>query len=145
MTPSPKMDKTENKAGMDEILIGSRLADFVALHPDRDRSGEFIYTEVEVRCQGFSARTGGPFFAEGFSKLAGELDEILRTLKGSARAATLEEQLDMTFTGDGRGHVTVEGVAVSDPARTARLSFKFEIDQTYLPDVVAALRKVQVR
>jgi len=68
-----------------------------------------------------------------------ELLELYRNLNGEANLPQSYENLRVSLTGDGLGHVTVRADAVAGDCMDIRLSFNFRIDQTQLPDVIAAV------
>lgn len=54
----------------------------------------------------------------------------------------MEPGISVALTGDGRGHVTVDGEARSDFVKPTQLFFHFTIDQTYLAGIANALGAV---
>lgn len=54
----------------------------------------------------------------------------------------MEPNITLTLTGDGKGHITVEGVARNNFASATELVFDFTIDQTYLKDIADCLYAV---
>jgi hypothetical protein len=62
-----------------------------------------------------------------------------RTLEGGATFTTMEGQLSVTLSGDGKGHVHVQGTAADEPGTGNRLEFGFDVDQTYLPGIAETL------
>jgi len=73
-------------------------------------------------------------FADGIRRLRHDL-------VGIAALNPIEPNITVTLTGDGKGHITVEGVA-REFARGTELAFEFTIDQTYLKEIADSLSAV---
>jgi hypothetical protein len=72
--------------------------------------------------------------------LAEDLQSLNIALSGTIRFESLDQFLFLTFTGDGKGHVAVEGKAQSDTSINNVLLLSLELDQTDLPGVIDGLR-----
>ena len=72
-------------------------------------------------------------------RFAQEIDALRRKLSGTAELNPLEPNLRLALTGDGKGHVRVDGTARIHFDTGTRLDFSFEIDQTFLADIAQAL------
>jgi hypothetical protein len=70
---------------------------------------------------------------------AQEIRELHRSLTGRAELQPIEPNLILTLTGDGKGHVAVEGEATNHFERATALQFRFDIDQTFLMRIAEAL------
>jgi hypothetical protein len=68
-----------------------------------------------------------------------EIRTLHRDLTGTAELQPREPNLILTLTGDGKGHVEVEGEAINHFERGTRLHFRFDIDQTFLMGIAEAL------
>ena len=66
-------------------------------------------------------------------------------LAGTAEFSTMESQIELLLRGDGIGHVSVEGTVFDQAGVGNKLSFRLEIDQTYLPQIVRSLDDVLQR
>jgi len=82
---------------------------------------------------------------DDFVRFLGDLDEALRSLKGTAVFTTLEAGLKLEITFNAAGHANVFGTIQSQlsvvPSRTG-LDFSFETDQSFLSYTVEGLRAV---
>jgi len=104
--------------------------------------GNWLRSEVRIQAGGFSAGFEASFRAEEFARFLGELEALYTSLNGVAAFTTLEEQLKLELTGDGKGHVEVRGQA-RDVAGTGHLlRFRLHTDQTLLSAVLADLRRL---
>jgi hypothetical protein len=129
-----------------EVLIGELDGQRILIQPyGRRQSGLFdnwddnwISCDVQVSAGGFRGSFRASFRWEDFQGLLDEIHSLSQTLEGTASFSTLEGQIEFSLTGDGKGHVRVQGVAQDQPGGN-RLHFEFEIDQTYLPPISAAL------
>jgi hypothetical protein len=95
--------------------------------------------EIEFQCDGWSGRVQSNFMKGELARFAEEVRRLHRDLVGVARLEPLEPNIVLSLTGDGKGHVTVDGVGQNDFQRSTRLTFKFVIDQTYLPGIAYSL------
>lgn len=122
------------------IVIGNRGADFVSLNVVGRGEG-WSSAVIEVRCDGWMGTFNGSFMKGELSRFAEQLRVLRRDLSGSAQLQPLEPYISLTLTGDGKGHVTVEGTARNHFESGTKLSFEFTIDQTYLAAIVDSLTK----
>jgi hypothetical protein len=70
---------------------------------------------------------------------AQEVRRLHRDLLGTVRLRPIEPNIALTLTGDGKGHITVDGIAQNDCARGTRLTFRLTKDQTYLSGIADSL------
>lgn len=130
-----------------DVLIGSETGEHVLI---RLLSGGdpndywWISGEVSVAAGAFSGRFPANFRSPDFPPLREQLEMLYRQLEGTAAFATLEEQLELQFVGDGLGHILIRGKARDLAGTGNRLAFETEIDQTELPAIIAALRLVEI-
>jgi hypothetical protein len=68
-----------------------------------------------------------------------ELEGVSRTLDGTASFTTMEGQIALSLTVDGKGHVRVTGEAIDAAGVGNRLQFLFDIEQPCLPPICEAL------
>src|SRR6476660_6964955 len=71
---------------------------------------------------------------------ASEIDRLYKNLTGVAQLCPIERHLELKLSGDGKGHVLVEGKAQHRLSLGTYLAFRLEIDQTELPAIVSCLR-----
>lgn len=130
-----------------EILIGDAGAHHVLIRP-MSRShpglfdhldGDWIDCEIQIAAGGFRGQFRADLRAEEFATFSTEVLALNRTLEGAATFTTMEGQLAVSLTGDGKGHVHVQGTAVDEPGTGNQLEFGFDIDQTYLPQILQCL------
>ena len=122
-----------------EILIGNRGSDYVAIRPSRYDREDWLASEVEIKCGGWSGSLKASFMKGELGRLADELRLLEQCLSGAAEFKPLESYIQLGFSGDGKGHIHVRGKAYSSLSLETQLSFAFEIDQTYLKSIIDAL------
>jgi hypothetical protein len=64
------------------------------------------------------------------------------SLKGEASFFAIEDKLKFKMTGNGLGKIEVKGQALSSYVPHCALQFNFEIDQTYLGNIVKQLQQI---
>jgi len=126
---------------MAELLIGRLGWDHLRISTAADclRTYEFK-PDVEIRCGVWRGKYEATFECGELRSFASELRDFGRNLSGSVSFETsIEQALAMTFKGDGRGHVWLEGVAQERSYNGPKLIFQFNMDQTALPEIINAL------
>jgi hypothetical protein len=114
----------------------------MAVHDVAHRSEGWANSEVAVNLGPWSGRYAAQFHGTDFSSFATESKQLISTLDGVAGMSSLDGYLNLTLTGDGLGHVAVAGSAWDRPGWGSHLEISFEIDQTYLPDLLASVEEV---
>jgi hypothetical protein len=77
----------------------------------------------------------------GFARFHRDLLDLYGSLSGSARLGSLEG-FSLVITGQSLGHMLVQVVAVGSHVPRIVLEFEFEIDQTYLPPLIAGIGRL---
>jgi hypothetical protein len=138
-------------ASSSEIVLGDMGAQHVLIRPlSRSqpglfdfRDGNWIDCEVVVAVGGFHGTFRADLRSEEFGTFLEEVQTLARTLEGIAAFTTMEGQIAITLTGDGRGHVRVSGEAIDDAGGAGnRLQFAYDLDQTYLQPVCESLESL---
>lgn len=122
-----------------EVLIGLPEGDHVLLFNWRHASEGWICAEAEVQCGPWCGRIGVEFYMDELPRFGEEIRQLYRDLKGTATLHPIESDIKLELTGNGRGEIEVNGVARSQFAIDSQLSFRFSIDQTFLPKIADAL------
>jgi hypothetical protein len=116
-----------------EIVIGDKGSDYVSLRiisgPDHE---DWSRADIEVRCDGFSGAMPGQFRKDELVHFGEQVRGLQTNLSGIAIFEPIEPNIELTLKGDGKGHITVTGVAQNTFGRHTKLRFEFNIDQTYL-------------
>jgi len=105
----------------------------------------WIVCRCSVAVWEFSCEVSLSLMTDDFVRFLADLDEALRSLKGTAVFATLESGLKLEIKFKAAGHADVFGTVRSQlsvvPSRT-KLHFSFETDQSFLSHTVEELRTV---
>jgi hypothetical protein len=130
-----------------EVLIGDAGGPHVLIrvlfrnHPGLFDYGDgnWLACDVEIAAAAFRGAFRADLRAEEFQTFLDEMEGLSRALDGVATLSTMEEQIALALTGDGKGHVRVQGDARDTPAGENRLHFGFDIDQSYLQEISRSL------
>jgi hypothetical protein len=121
-----------------EIAVGNKGSDYVALRVVR-RESDWSVVEVDVHSDGLSGSLKWSFSKGELAAFAREIEALHRDLSGTAQLQPHEPHITLELTGDGKGHVAVQGTLQNHFERKNQLSFEFEIDQTYLEGIARSL------
>ncbi|HEX8546197.1 MAG TPA: hypothetical protein VF691_04500 [Cytophagaceae bacterium] len=115
-----------------------------ALHKDTELTWDMNWLKSVVTVKGgqFQGKYEAEFMRGDFSSFYKGLKRIYSDLKGSANFNCLEDQLEITFNGDGFGHFEIKCIAMDQPGVGGRLEFTMGIDQTYLPTLFRQLQLI---
>jgi hypothetical protein len=123
-------------ADVEPLSIGS--GDYaLALYPP-PRVGEGLQHRVDVRAGPFSGSITVYCFQSPWNDVHRELSRLRAFLTGEVATFGYEE-MEISFTGDGLGHIKVN---VSFQDHLLRLSFEINLDQTQLPSILAGIDRV---
>lgn len=111
---------------------------------ERTPTGEFyddnwVNSAVSISAGGFTGQFAATFTTQDFVQFRAQLQPLFDTLIGQAQFNTLENQLEFTLVGNGRGGIDVTGCAIDHLGGENELRFGFSIDQTHLPQVLRGL------
>jgi len=135
---------------MNTIHIGKDTTEHIAInvlgksHPDSNDywDGNWLKCIVQVKAGAWRGKFKADLRTDEFHVLAEELNGLYNNLSGEVIFEPMEPWVKFKLVGDGRGYFSFEGEA-SDKLRTGnRLMFNFELDQTYLPNILKQLREV---
>ncbi len=132
------------------VCIGAREGEHVELtfigrsHPDAADfwDGNWLGTRVSARTGGFRALYEADLRVEEIQAFHDALVTMHRTLSGEAEFLTLEQQVALTLTMNHTGQIAVSGTLSDQPGVGNQLLFSFEIDQTFLHDIVVQFERV---
>jgi hypothetical protein len=108
------------------------------LRPERP-DNEWLIVQVEVTAGGFRGSTSAHIRTSELAGFAAQLQPLYQTLSGTARFETLEGQLELHLTGDGKGHINLEGLVRDQCGRGNHLNFHLEFDQSQLAQSIKEL------
>ena len=102
----------------------------------------WLTVEIRTNAGGFRGKASAAFLTGELVKFVSELRPLFETLKGSAKFETMEKQLRLHLTGDGKGHIELKGEVLDQPGIGNRLSFTLKFDQSQLNVSIRELEKV---
>jgi hypothetical protein len=123
------------------VLIGSTGTDHVLIQMSGRSDTEFwLEGSVNVAVDVWRGTVPCGFQTGELRDFATQLERLYRDLRGVARLSPLDPYLNLEFIGDGRGHIQVNGKAQNRMPGPV-LTFDFQIEQTELPAIIAALKE----
>ncbi len=127
------------------LRIAGAEFDRLELHIVGHRDAEdWVSADVELVVGGFHGRYPCCLQGADFPRFLAATEQLAADLRGPAKFATCEDQVGFELRGDGRGHIECRGHAVDRCGDGNRLEWRIELDQTFLPGVLAALRRIIV-
>jgi hypothetical protein len=127
---------------MTDIRIGGASEELrISVADDVNREG-WVDAVVTAKFGAWSGHYPAYFHETDFVQFARDLAGLYSELSGEAVLSSMDGYLDLTFSGDGLGHITVAGAAWDHPKVGSHLAIEFELDQTYLPALLASLESV---
>lgn len=143
--PDPGVDSILEFEPGDVVHLGGREAEYVDIRvrsrsaADDFHDGNSLRCEVEVAAGGFAARFPADLRTDALQRWHGEVAALYESLAGEARFESAEGQLRLILTGDGRGHIRLDGTARDRPGSDNALDFRLDFDQTQLFGAMAQL------
>jgi hypothetical protein len=101
----------------------------------KEHDPEWLLARVDYNQDGFAAKFEFSLMLGEIVSFAKALQLLYSTLKGEARFANIEDNINLVFSTDGLGHVNVEGT-LRDTSYTIRTTFLIITDQTFLKDII---------
>jgi len=117
------------------------------LRYERSPVGEYhddnwLTVQVRVCIGGFRGTVDAAIVADELAAFLGQLRPLYDTLRGTAEFVTLEGQLLLRLTGDGKGHIELVGEVADQPGIGNRLHFTLQFDQSQLGSSIHDLERV---
>ena len=130
---------------MTTFRIGSENGEHVTikLPTNEGLTDDWFQSDVTVKVDGFDASIAPYFQLSDLSDFYRQLSRLYETLSGIASLVPLEGQFGLQLSGNGRGSIAAEGVALFKASYGSKLVYEFELDQTYLKDPIQVLAKFQ--
>ena len=121
---------------MHQLHIGT-ATEFLRLEIEPEYPG-WLRAQVIVQVPGFNGLVAASFEPEDFEAFERELQVLNTALAGVAEFSSRENQVTFCLRVDALGHIGVSGEAWSEPFYNRnKLAFEFNIDQTFLPAILA--------
>ena len=97
---------------------------------------EWLYANVKFKYKNFSANFTICFMLNDLYPFRDELVKLHSFLIGTANLNTIEDNINLKFTGDGLGHITVNGILRHASDCDLQLHFEIDSDQTFLTSLL---------
>ncbi|WP_350977837.1 hypothetical protein [Shewanella sp. AC34-MNA-CIBAN-0136] len=102
----------------------------------------WLICSVSVSFGSFSGKFPASFQTYDFVKFSKEVQKLYACLKGTATFDSLEGQLEIKLTGNGRGGIELEGNCMDSVGVGNKLKFSTGFDQTYLQSIIEDLDEI---
>ena len=112
----------------------------------RPASGDYhddnwLTAAIKVSAGGFRGKAEASMLTEELVSFLGQLQALFKTLEGSAELITLEQQIYLRFTGNGKGHIEMKGELGEMPEMGNRLHFELSFDHERTWSIYPRARK----
>jgi hypothetical protein len=132
------------------FIIGQETSEFLkveVLNYDRPENSDYwdanwLKVQIQIKVGAFSGSYIAHLQTMDFYLFEKELKRIYNDLKGVTQFNSIEEWLMVKFIGDGLGHFRVECKACDFPGTGNTLEFEFQIDQTYIPNLIIQVSNI---
>jgi hypothetical protein len=121
--------------GADPVVIGD-AEHHITLHPPDAFRTHGLEHRIDVMAGPFRGSLLASCYAKPYRRFHEELSTLHETLLGEARLGPSYENLEVDFSGDGRGHIAVKVTVHADHVRPIRLEYRIYLDQTQLPKII---------
>jgi hypothetical protein len=133
-----------------QITFGRRQGDhleFLFHSADLSRlkkmaAGNWLRPRVSVYAGGFQGEASPFVEARDFVVFLADLRKLFTELKGTATFTTTETQIGFVLSGDGLGHIKLQGHLLDRAGIGNRLEFMISYDQTSLADSIAGIERL---
>ena len=120
---------------MQQLHIGT-ATEFLRFEIEPEYPG-WLRAQVTIQVRGFNGFVVASFEPEDFAAFERKLQALNTTLAGVAEFSSRENQVTFYLRVNKLGHIEVSGEAWSLPCYANKLAFEFNIDQTFLPAILA--------
>jgi len=130
---------------MASFKLGTEAGDHLIVEVDGrpDERDDWVSAKISVHMGAFSASIQATLVTCDFPRFRRQLESLYKTLSGSANFDTIERQLQITCIGNERGGIAINGTVQDRVVDGNELRFQFDIDQTYLPGLIAELKDIE--
>lgn len=104
---------------------------------------DWVSATIVVQAGAFSALIDATLVTCDFPLFRSQLESLYKTLSGKANFDTIERQLQIECIGNERGGIDITGTVRDRVCEGNELRFGFDIDQTFLPNVISELREIE--
>jgi hypothetical protein len=102
----------------------------------------WLVVQIDIQAGGFRGKANASIMTDGLARFLSQLRPLYDTLSGAAEFTTLEEQLHLHLSGDGKGHVELKGEVMDAAGIGNALQFHLQFDQSQLAESIRQLEEV---
>jgi hypothetical protein len=124
------------------VEIVGESGERIALRRTSNTTDGWFDTEVEIQCDGWRGKFTASVLQGELPAFAQKLRILHEKLEGEAALIPIEPNLEVSFIGDGKGHIEVNGIARNQFHTGTKLSFHLDLDQTFLPAIIKGLEEI---
>ena len=130
---------------MASFKLGTDAGDHLIVEIDGrpDERDDWVSATISVHAGAFSASIVATLVTCDFPQFRRQLETLYKTLSGSANFDTIERQLQIECVGNERGGIAINGTVQDRVGDGNVLRFRFDIDQSYLPKLIAELEDIE--
>ena len=96
---------------------------------------------VQIQAGSFTGHAEPWLDVSDFVRFAPQAQRLYETLNGEARFETVENQIRLILTGDGKGHINLSGHLLDRCGDGNKLFFKLDFDQTLLKNSISDMER----
>jgi len=96
---------------------------------------EWLVAQADYNQNGFAAKFEFSIMLGELASFTKQIQVLFSSLKGKARFANIEDNINLVFSTDGLGHINIEGT-LRDSSYTVKTNFLIISDQTFLQDII---------
>jgi hypothetical protein len=123
------------------IALGNNGSSTIQISPtSKVSSKDWFQADIEIKVNCFSGKINAFFESGDLTRFYHDVVKLNKTLKGKAELLPREEQFKLSLVADNLGHISVEGHAYEQACHGNCLNFEFELDQTYLLELIDSLK-----
>jgi len=102
----------------------------------------WLTAQIRVCAGGFRGTVDAAIVTDELAAFLTQLRPLYDSLRGTAEFTTLETQVHLRLTGDGKGHIELVGEVADQPGIGNHLRFTLHFDQSQLAASIRELEKV---
>jgi len=108
----------------------------------QEANGDWLIAMVNFSNKGFSASFKISLMLHDLYTFLDQLKSFQKLLKGNAALSNIEDNLNVTLSTDGIGHIAINGILQHTYNPDLKLFFEINSDQTFLPDLISECTKI---
>jgi hypothetical protein len=120
--------------------IGEEESEYVSVTILRANNDGWFSGMVELAVGSFRSCYSADFNSWAFSNFLKQLENMHKSVSGSAVFTSYEGQLELVLECNPQGHIRLQGEAMDFAGTGNKLTFCLGLDQTYVPKIISSLQ-----